>query len=76
MIFSSDNGGVRYPQSTQNAEFNGSQPSTSFSGQKTEAYEGGVHMPLLVRWPGVTKAVILARIVISMKQTVSDWIEG
>ncbi len=56
VIFSSDNGGVRYPQNTRNAEFNGHRPNAPFSGQKTEAYEGGVHVPLLVRWPGVTKA--------------------
>lgn len=55
VVFASDNGGVRYPQVTRNVDFNGHNPNGPFSGQKTEAYEGGVHIPLLVRWPGVAK---------------------
>lgn len=56
IIFTSDNGGVRYPQNTRNMEYNGHKPNAPFSGQKTEAWEGGVHVPFIVRWPGVTPA--------------------
>lgn len=55
VIFSSDNGGVRYPQNSRIVEFNGHKVNGPFSGQKTEVLEGGVHVPLLVRWPGVVR---------------------
>jgi arylsulfatase A len=34
----------------------GHYPNGPFFGQKTEAYEGGVHVPLIIRWPGIVKA--------------------
>ena len=43
MIFTSDNGGERF-------SFN-----WPFSGQKFDIREGGVRVPAIVRWPGVTK---------------------
>lgn len=55
VIFSSDNGGVRYPQNSRIVDYNGHRANGPFSGQKTEALEGGVHVPLLVRWPGVVQ---------------------
>jgi arylsulfatase A-like enzyme len=45
LIFTSDNGG--YNQAT-------SQPP--LRGAKSDAYEGGIRVPLIVRWPGVIKA--------------------
>ena len=44
VIFTSDNGGERFSY------------NWPFRGQKMELYEGGVRVPAIVRWPGVTKA--------------------
>jgi arylsulfatase A-like enzyme len=44
VIFTSDNGGERYSD------------TWPFSGHKTELLEGGLRIPLLVRWPGRVKA--------------------
>jgi arylsulfatase A-like enzyme len=44
VVFTSDNGGER---------FSGTWP---FSGRKTELLEGGLRIPAIVRWPGVTRA--------------------
>lgn len=44
VIFTSDNGGERF-------SFN-----WPFRGAKFEVYEGGVRVPAIVRWPGVTRA--------------------
>jgi arylsulfatase A-like enzyme len=43
VIFTSDNGGERF-------SFN-----WPFRGEKFDVYEGGVRVPAIVRWPGVTK---------------------
>jgi len=55
VVFSSDNGGVRGYGDSKWIEYNGHKPNGPYFGQKTEAYEGGVHVPLLVRWPGVVE---------------------
>ncbi len=52
VFFSSDNGGVKGYGDSEWIDYNGHKPNGPFFGQKTEAYEGGVHVPLLVRWPG------------------------
>jgi len=44
VIFTSDNGGERFSY------------SWPFTGQKMDLHEGGVRVPAIVRWPGVTKA--------------------
>ena len=44
VIFTSDNGGERF-------SFN-----WPFRGEKFDVYEGGVRVPAIVRWPGVTRA--------------------
>jgi arylsulfatase A len=46
VIFTSDNGGL-WPQSTSNAPLRAG---------KGFPYEGGVREPLIIKWPGVTKA--------------------
>jgi len=56
VFLSSDNGAVRNYLDARRVDFSGHYINGPFFGQKTEAYEGGVHVPLLVRWPGVTEA--------------------
>ena len=43
VVFTSDNGGERFSD------------TWPFSGRKTELLEGGLRIPAIVRWPGVTK---------------------
>lgn len=57
VIFTSDNGGERFSY------------HWPFSGQKMDLREGGVRVPAIVRWPGVTKAgTVVDQPVITM-----DW---
>lgn len=56
VFLSSDNGGVKNYLDSRKVDFNGHYLNGPFFGQKTEAYEGGIHVPLLVRWPGTIKA--------------------
>lgn len=44
VVFTSDNGGERFSD------------TWPFTGRKTELLEGGLRIPAIVRWPGVTKA--------------------
>ena len=48
LIFTSDNGGERF-------SFN-----WPFRGEKFDVYEGGVRVPAIVRWPGVTPSGMVA----------------
>jgi len=57
VIFTSDNGGERFSY------------NWPFTGQKMDLHEGGVRVPAIVRWPGVTKpGVVSDQPVITM-----DW---
>ncbi len=57
VIFTSDNGGERFSY------------NWPFTGQKFDLREGGIRVPAIVRWPGVTKAGIVSdQAVITM-----DW---
>lgn len=55
VFLSSDNGGVKNYLDSRKVDFNGHFINGPLFGQKTEAYEGGTRVPLLVRWPGVIK---------------------
>lgn len=56
VIFTSDNGGERFSY------------NWPFRGQKMDVYEGGVRVPAIVRWPGVTHVGVSDQPVITM-----DW---
>ena len=51
VLFSSDNGGLR----PRDVLERGHDPNGALAGQKTEVYEGGNRVPLLVRWPARVK---------------------
>ncbi len=48
VVFTSDNGGERFSY------------NWPFSGQKMDLYEGGIRVPAIVRWPGVTRSGIVS----------------
>lgn len=55
VVFFSDNGGL---DSVQDEKTNKPVTATSnlpFRGGKSQCYEGGIRVPLIVRWPGVTQ---------------------
>lgn len=54
VIFTADNGPERYAYA-RDKKF-GHWSSKPFRGLKRDVYEGGHHVPFLIRWPGVTKA--------------------
>lgn len=56
VVISSDNGGVTDYRDSNFILVNGHKVNGPFFGQKTEAYEGGVHIPLAVRWPKKVEA--------------------
>ena len=55
VFLASDNGGVKDYQDSKIIEIIGHRPNGPFFGQKTECYEGGVHIPFIVKWPGVVQ---------------------
>ena len=54
VVFTADNGPEHYAYA-RDGKFN-HWSSTPFRGLKRDIYEGGHHVPFLMRWPGVTKA--------------------
>lgn len=56
IILASDNGAVKDYLESKIVDYNGHKPNGPLFGQKTESYEGGVHVPMIVRWPGTVKA--------------------
>lgn len=57
VIFMSDNGGYSHPP----REGNDNTQNYPLRGGKGSLYEGGVREPMMVRWPGVTKAESVSR---------------
>ncbi len=57
VIFTSDNGGERFSY------------HWPFTGQKMDLHEGGVRVPAIVRWPGVTQAATVS----SQPVITMDW---
>jgi arylsulfatase A-like enzyme len=55
VVFTSDNGFAPAADIPRHAGF-GHDPSGGFRGVKSDAFEGGHHVPFIVRWPGVTSA--------------------
>lgn len=55
VIFTSDNGYAPAGNIPPHREF-GHDSSAGFRGTKSDAFEGGHHVPFLARWPGVTPA--------------------
>lgn len=56
VILSSDNGGIAKYVKMDDATINGHRLNGPLRGQKTQAYEGGHRVPLLIRWPGKVTA--------------------
>ena len=54
VVFSADNGPEKYAYA-RDAKF-GHWSATPFRGLKRDIYEGGHHVPFIIRWPGLTKA--------------------
>ncbi|NBC67255.1 MAG: sulfatase-like hydrolase/transferase [Bacteroidetes bacterium] len=78
VIFSSDNGGVEDYRPSKFAEINGHKPNGPFFGQKTEVYEGGVRVPLLIRWPGIVEEGSTSKRMIALNDmlaTMADFFE-
>lgn len=55
VILTSDNGFAPYVK-PEHLEQQGHYPSANFRGYKSDVWEGGHHIPFLVRWPGVVAA--------------------
>ncbi len=57
VVFSSDNGAVQMGHRPAHiVDYSGHRSNGPLRGQKTEDYEGGHRIPLLVRWPGHVEA--------------------
>jgi arylsulfatase A-like enzyme len=68
VIFTSDNGFAHYAGS-EHLESRGHYPSDHFRGYKSDAWDGGHRVPLIVRWPGVINAGSESPALVSL----ADW---
>jgi arylsulfatase A len=55
VVFFSDNGGLTNVQDEETKKFVTATSNLPFRGGKAQNYEGGIRVPLIVRWPGVTQ---------------------
>lgn len=56
VFFASDNGARSEPTAAQTAVVEFFDSSGIYRGYKRDLYEGGIHEPFIVRWPGIIKA--------------------
>jgi arylsulfatase A len=63
VVFSADNGPEHYAYA-RDAKF-GHWSATPFRGLKRDIYEGGHHVPFIVRWPGLTKPGSVSKALVS-----------
>lgn len=63
VVFSADNGPEHYAYA-RDARFN-HWSAKPFRGLKRDIYEGGHHVPFLIRWPGITKSGSVSNALVS-----------
>lgn len=77
VILSSDNGAVQKGhRPARIVDYAGHRANGPFRGQKTEVYEGGHRVPLVVRWPGRVKAGTTNDHLVALTDvlaTLADW---
>jgi arylsulfatase A-like enzyme len=75
IVFTSDNGGLSVPEGPNT-------PATTnapLREGKGYLHEGGIRVPLLVRWPGLTRAGTVSEAIVSSQDfvpTFADWLTG
>ena len=76
VFFSSDNGGVLPGnRASDYPEIRGHRINGPLRGQKTEIYEGGHRVPLLVRWPGRVRAASESQQLVALTDVLATFAE-
>ena len=74
VVLTSDNGGVDFPSGkTGNAAPTSNVP---FRSGKGTLYEGGIRVPLMIRWPGVTTAGRVSDEIVTSQDLYATLVEG
>jgi len=55
IVFYSDNGGLTNVQDEKTGKVVTATSNLPWRGGKSQSYEGGIRVPLIIRWPGLTK---------------------
>ena len=72
VFFSSDNGGVQMGHRPADiVDYDGHKANGPLRGQKTEIYEGGHRVPLLVRLPGTVKPATVSDRLVALTDTIA-----